>query len=65
MQNKMECDWFKSRKHEVTFKNSQPQNSQQKLNLKATNPTKTCSKNNCVFDIKNKMRDMHNRKHSK
>ena len=53
MQDKMECVWFKPSNHEVIhmpgFKNIQLQNSQQNLNLKLTNPTKSRNKNNCVF----------------
>ena len=53
MPDKMEYDWFKPSKHEVIhlrwFKNIHLQNSQQNLNLKSANLTKSRNKNNCVF----------------
>ena len=54
MRDKMERDWFKPSKYEIiylrSFKNIPLPNSQQNLNLKSTNPTKSRNKNNCVFD---------------
>ena len=65
MQDKMECDWFKPTRHDVIhlrpFKNIQLQNSQQILNLKSTNPTKSHKRNNCVSTLDNKKKSLKHR----